>query len=285
MFYKLICIDMDGTLLNKEFSIPEENIKVLRQALERGVEIALVSGRPYNFGRYFADKIDKRVHVIGTNGTYFRYGDLEYKRCLNHEQMRRIYRVAAKYDLVLHFKGANKLISNTPVPEEHPYRRVNPELSDEKKIIIIENASEEEILAAEQDDICKSISYCSDKSVCERVRMAKMELKGYEDFEVVSSNANNFEVMLAGTSKAEAVRILGGYLGIERSRIICIGDNENDISMIRFAGLGIAMGNGSQDIKAEADYITDTNENAGVAKAVRKFVLDADDQIPEEKPL
>lgn len=77
---KLVCIDMDGTLLDHNFTIPMENIRVLKEAIKKGVEIALVSGRPYNIGKYFANIIGPEVHVIGTNGTYFKYRDVLYEK-------------------------------------------------------------------------------------------------------------------------------------------------------------------------------------------------------------
>jgi hypothetical protein len=90
---------------------------------------------------------------------------------------------------------------------------------------------------------------------------------------VVSSYSNNFEVMSKGISKGNAVSILSDMLGIERENVMCIGDSENDLSMIKFAGLGVAMGNAAECIKENADYITDINNEDGVAKAIEKFIL------------
>ena len=92
-------------------------------------------------------------------------------------------------------------------------------------------------------------------------------------FEVVSSGEDNVEIMKKGSSKGEAVKILAQKLNIKREEIICIGDNENDISMIKFAGLGIAVANGIDELKRQANYVTDTNMNSGVAKAIHKFIL------------
>ncbi|TCL57305.1 hypothetical protein EDD76_109168 [Kineothrix alysoides] len=273
---KLICIDMDGTLLGDEFSIPGQNLEVLKHAVEAGVEIALVSGRPFNIARYFADLIHPKVHVIATNGTYFRYNQAVYEKSLNAEQMERIYTVAAKHHLVIHFKGRNKVISNEWIEESHPYKRTNPKLKEEDKMEFIENADLNKVLEGQSNDIYKALIFRADKVLEENLIQAKLELKQYEDLEVVSSHPCNFEVMRGGTSKGEAVRELSAYLGIKRDEIMCIGDNENDISMIRYGALGIAMGNGTEEIKAAADYITDTNINAGVAKAVQKFVLQKD---------
>lgn len=104
------------------------------------------------------------------------------------------------------------------------------------------------------------------------MREAKEEFKKQEDLEVVSSGKINFEVMSKGTSKGIAVKKFCDILGIDSKEVICIGDNENDISMIKFAGLGIAMGNATDEVKSMADFVTDTNVNDGVAKALRKIL-------------
>ena len=95
-----------------------------------------------------------------------------------------------------------------------------------------------------------------------------------EEFEVVSSRFDNFEAMNKGVSKGNAVTILAEHYGIAREQIICIGDSENDLSMIKYAGLGVAMGNADQEVKAAAHYITDSNNCDGVARVIEKFVLE-----------
>jgi hypothetical protein len=102
---------------------------------------------------------------------------------------------------------------------------------------------------------------------------AKEELSQQEDLEVVSSSSTNFEVMKKGVSKGRAVEILAGFYGIKQEEIICIGDNENDLSMIEYAGLGIAMENSERILLNSAKHITDTNNKDGVAKAIEKFIL------------
>jgi hydroxymethylpyrimidine pyrophosphatase-like HAD family hydrolase len=79
--------------------------------------------------------------------------------------------------------------------------------------------------------------------------------------------------MCKGVSKGRAVEILAAFYNIKREEIICIGDNENDISMIKYAGMGVAMGNSENFIKELANYVTDTNVNDGVAKAIEKLIL------------
>ena len=100
----------------------------------------------------------------------------------------------------------------------------------------------------------------------------RKELRKVQGIKITSSWPNNIEVMNEGVDKGNAVKILAEKMNIDREDIIAFGDNYNDIEMIKFAGLGVAMGNAEELIKQEADYVTDTNQDSGVAKAIYKFL-------------
>ena len=106
------------------------------------------------------------------------------------------------------------------------------------------------------------------------VQAFKEEAYRDEELTVCGAGSYSLEVNSTGVSKGKAVEILASYLGVDREEILCIGDNENDIFMIQYAGVGVAMGNAVPSLKEVSDYITDTNYNDGVAKAIRKFALD-----------
>ncbi|MEQ8198981.1 MAG: HAD-IIB family hydrolase, partial [Clostridiaceae bacterium] len=107
----------------------------------------------------------------------------------------------------------------------------------------------------------------------EMIEKIKKELIEMGGLEVVSSGPDNIEIMAEGTSKGSGVKAFSEILGVDKKEIICIGDHENDISMVTYAGLGIAMGNAVDSLKKVADYVTDDNENSGVGKAINKFIL------------
>lgn len=270
MTYKLVCIDMDGTLLNKQFSIPEENIRALKEALDQGVHVALVTGRPSNIASYFKTFLGDQVSIIGTNGTYFKIGDIEFKKALTDEEMKAIYEIATKHNLTAHFKGYDTVISNHKLDENQGEKKVNASLPKENQMTFFDECSLEKALEYHQGNILKCLVFSDD---LEAVAKAKEELKAIGNLEVVSSHTNNFEAMPLGTSKGFAVQQLCEILNVKQEEVICIGDNENDLSMITFAGLGIAMGNAPKEIQEQADYVTDTNVNCGVAKAIDRFIL------------
>ncbi|GFP74163.1 Cof-type HAD-IIB family hydrolase [Clostridium fungisolvens] len=274
MKYKLICLDMDGTLLSSPSTISEENRNAVLQAYNKGIKIAITTGRLFTSAKYYADLIGIKVPIVASNGAYVREKDREeviYKSSLNDDQLRRIYEVIKKYDLLTYFNTHDTLISESVVGESHGYKVNNKELPEERRIKFDEGTDFKEAFKRHEGEILKAI--CVEEADIDRLMKAKAELRQYKDLEVVSSWTNNFEVMNAGTSKGNAVKNLAEMLGIKQEEIICIGDSENDLSMIRYAGLGIAMGNAPDEIKKEADYVTDTNVNSGVAKAIEKFVL------------
>ena len=106
----------------------------------------------------------------------------------------------------------------------------------------------------------------------ERLR-ARKALEARGDVLVSSSFRNNLEINAMGADKGSALLRLANHLGIGRTETMAFGDGENDLSMIECAGFGVAMENGEEVVKAAADYITITNNEAGVAKAIRQFVL------------
>ncbi|MBC8016730.1 MAG: HAD-IIB family hydrolase, partial [Sporomusaceae bacterium] len=127
------------------------------------------------------------------------------------------------------------------------------------------------ILHEEKDNIVKSEIIYRDPALIDEMRN---ELKKITQLEIVDSSKYNIEITRKGVSKGKAVEMLAILYNVKREEIITIGDSENDISMIEYAGLGIAMGNASDRVKQAADYVTDSNDNEGVANGINKFILD-----------
>ncbi|MGG5460732.1 Cof-type HAD-IIB family hydrolase [Clostridium sp. B9] len=278
MAYKLICIDMDGTLLNNKHEVSERNKDAIRKATEKGVKIAITTGRLFTSAKYYADLIGVKAPIISCNGAFIREKDEErviYESVLTDDQIDRIYDVIKKYDIELaYFNTSDTVISEKIVPEQHGYKVMNQMIGESgDKVLFSEGIDFRESFKKYNKHILKAICIENNEEKLGDLFKAKEELKNYEDFEVVSSFTNNFEVMNRGTSKGNAVKVLADMLNINREEVMCLGDSENDLSMIEYAGLGVAMGNAEEFLKDKAGYVTDTNENDGVAKAIEKFVL------------
>ena len=106
-------------------------------------------------------------------------------------------------------------------------------------------------------------------------QISKLPKQLSEDFEVFKSREIILEVMPKGVHKAEGLKLLSDYLGIDQSQVMAMGDEENDLTMLEWAGLGVAMANGVGKVKAVADAVTiKTNEESGVAEAIHNYILE-----------
>lgn len=273
MKYKLLCTDMDGTLLNNNKEISEVNKKAIATAIENGLIVALCTGRIFTFANYYAQILGIKAPVIASNGAYIRDGKMDevlYKRNLGIENCRKIMKVLNKNGINPHFNSKDRILTGHISHSSESYLKFNETLDAEHqfKVNVIEDW--ESAFIKYEEDILKCIAIDNN---LEKIKTAKEEISLIDSLEVVSSLYNNFEVMAKGVSKGKAVEFLANYYNIKREEIICIGDNENDLSMIDYAGLGVAMGNSVEEVKSRANYITTSNNADGVAKVIEKFIL------------
>ncbi|MGL4335333.1 MAG: HAD-IIB family hydrolase, partial [Turicibacter sp.] len=165
------------------------------------------------------------------------------------------------------------IISATELPDNHIYKLLNKTLKPEDQILLEVIPNIDDIFIKYENDILKGV--CREEVDTERLLKAKAELKkANPHLEIVSSWHNNFEVMKKGSSKGDAVKALSTFFNLTPAEVMCIGDSENDLSMIKYAGIGVAMGNAIDIIKEQAQYVTAENTKGGVAQAIHKFILD-----------
>ncbi|WP_112365164.1 Cof-type HAD-IIB family hydrolase [Sarcina ventriculi] len=275
MEYKMICIDMDGTLLNSKHEVSERNKKAIKEAIEKGIVVAITTGRIFKSAKIYADLLGIETPIVASNGGFIKEQDKEeiiYKSALTYDQLKVIDSIIKKHNLNVYYNLYNGIILEKTLNENHAYKQTNRKAKrNEDKITILENVDVDKAFKENEGDILKAI--CIENENIDALNRAKKELREIEGLEVVSSWSNNFEVMPKGTCKWSGIKQLAKILGIKENEIICIGDSENDLSMIQNAGFGIAMGNARKDVKEAAKYITDNNECDGVGKAIEKIVL------------
>lgn len=275
MAYKLVCVDIDGTLLNSKHKITEGTKASLLQAYQLGVEIVISTGRMYTDAKYYSNLIGVPSPVIASNGAFIKgkgAGEVIYKAVFGAQLSLELLEIFRKHDITPYFCTPHKFYYGN-VMFKLVYLATTL-LGKRRNKLDIEYVFSwnrwREVLEQEQENIVKSEIIYRNPA---RVQELRKELRQVAKFTTVDSSKYNVEITRRGTSKGKAVEILATLYGLQREEIICIGDSENDLSMIEYAGLGIAMGNSSPLVKEKADYITDSNDDDGVANAINKFVL------------
>lgn len=274
MAIKLICIDMDGTLLMDQQNVSEENKRAIKEAVSRGVHVAITTGRVYNCAKLYSDEIGLKTPIIASNGAFIggSNGETIYNNPLSSNEIKDFLSLTKQCGLLSYLTGNFGIVSTTELPDNHIYKVLNKRLKDDEKIKfeVIDNIDNAFKLYPNQ--LLKGV--CIEKNNISDLMKVKKELKQLNpELEIVSSWDDNFEIMKKGSSKGEAVAQLAKYFNLKRDEVMCIGDSENDLSMIEYAGIGVAMGNAIDIVKQSAQYVTLPNTESGVAKAIEKFVL------------
>jgi Cof subfamily protein (haloacid dehalogenase superfamily) len=274
MKYKLIAMDMDGTLLNDRKEVSERSQKALKKASELGVKLVVCTGRIFVSARYYARMVGTKAPVIASNGAYIREKDrneIVYEKALDNEVVHDLVDLIKNYDLCPQLFTIDTIYTEKLVYFSKNYSKWNESLAEEDRIKIEVVEDIKSIIDENSGKILKSVVMGDDADM---IKTLKREIKEKLEVTAISSMDNNIEIMAPNISKGNAVKVLADYYGILPEEVICVGDNENDLSMIEYAGLGVAMGNATQELKLAADYITDTNEKDGVAKVIERFIIE-----------
>jgi Cof subfamily protein (haloacid dehalogenase superfamily) len=272
--YKLVAIDLDGTLLNAEKEVSERNKKAIELAIEKGVRIVICSGRVFTGARLYAKQVGSIDPVIACNGAIISEnidGKVLYSNVMRIDDCLRVIDICRKNDIYFHVYAGDVMMTEKLGFTSLKYFEKNKMLPPEDRVQIEIVSDIAEKVKEVKDKVSKVVVVNNDIELLGRTRGEIVQMEGID---VMSSNFDNFEVMNKGVNKGAALKKLSEILGIAPSEMIAIGDNENDISMLKYAGMGVAMGNGEDIAKEVSQYITASNDNDGVAQAIERFVLD-----------
>ena len=265
---RLIATDVDATLLNSQLVIPERNLRAIRAAQEKGITVAISSGRfPENVYVLLQD-YGLRCPIIGTNGA-----DVIDEN-LNRLSETWIAPEAALRALneLIHLGSDYFMFARQAICTSRVTRKHHSELSFGDRIRALGftyyHGPEKALLLASRGTAHKIF-------VCDNVPLSQVRqaLGAIPGIALTQSSGSNIEVMPCGIDKGIGVKVLAEALGIPMTQVMTLGDEGNDIPMLRVAGCGVAMGNGSAEAKAAAKYVTDTNDNCGFAKAIERYAL------------
>ena len=270
---KMVALDLDGTTLNQDKQISPRTVEDFRRAMETGVHIVVSTGRTFQSLPAQLYTIDGLEFAITSNGAHIT--ELATKKTIYENYLS----AQAVEDVVRHLRGTGLSVETFVEGRAYIDRR---EL-DEMKTSGSTYRDREYVLSTRNpvdnifDFILQNKSRIENISVnyefLEEKEKWKSLLGGISGITLTSSFSHNFEIGGDSTSKAEALRFLMERVGVSAEELMACGDSLNDAEMIRLAAVGVVMGNASEEMKAIGDYVTDTNENEGVAKAIEKFVL------------
>ena len=271
--YKMIVTDMDYTLLGKDKNVSERNKAALKAAMDMGVHVVVATGRIYTSALYYAKLLGISAPIIASNGAIVRDEGSDktlYQCLLPHTAIDEMIRLTREKGLYCHFFGKDTIFTERLINISTRYTEWNKYMAEEDQVKIKLLDTFEQMTEFEKSRIFKAVVVDDDES---KLRYIREEILKTGIVSVSKSLSDNIEVMSKEVSKGFAVSKLAEIFCIDKSEIITIGDNENDISMIEYAGLGVAMGNAEQCLKNVADYVTADYMDDGVAQVIEKFIL------------
>lgn len=273
MSIRLIALDLDDTLLDSQKRLPERNKKALEACIARGILIVPCTGRivlgiPEEI--LGLPGIRYAITVNGGTLTDLKEDKILDERLLSPQTAAEIYQMTEAYQVMCdaYIKGAG--YSNRRCYENMDKYRLPPVVQELIRKTRTPVDSVRDYIVSHNCKVDKLNLFFADQE--ERAKM-RSELKERGDVLVSSSFPNNLEINALGASKGEGIRRLAEILGLKREETMAFGDGENDLSIIGKVGISVAMENGDEKLKQQADYTAPCNDEAGVAQMIEKLVL------------
>lgn len=266
--YRLVALDLDGTLTDSDKNIPQANFDALMRIQRKGVKLVLASGRP----KFGIQKLAEQLQLSQYGGYIMAYNGALVVECstncvvsattLPREALPKLCRTAKNLNVsILTYDAPADLI----LTETSGDKWIEHEawLNNRMTIKIVDDLDK-----AAPADLPKCLM------VGEPERMAEVEpmvRDAFPQLNVYRSSPFFLEIVAKGIDKAKTMECLVGLLGLTRDNVMAFGDGYNDIGMVDYAGMGVAMENGCDEIKKIANFITKSNDDSGVAYAIEKF--------------
>lgn len=273
--YRLVALDMDGTILTSDGSVSRRVTRAIRTARERGVVVALATARRWTGAAPYAAELGLDGTMIiydGAMARTFPHGTVEMARTLDSEVVQRVVEalVAHELQVVTQFSDAQgERLLASEAPRYPQWMRAYLEHFGEQTTYAPVDA-----IAAASNDTLRVVSFGPQA----RLRAAFDSLGdaqiGRQIMPLGSYGIAELTLFSPDASKGSGLRWLAHRLGIPMEQTLAIGDGVNDVSMLREAGLGVAMGNAAPEVQAAAGAVTTANDEDGAALAIERYVLD-----------
>ena len=274
MNYKLFVADMDGTLLNDNKELSAKNIQTIKKLQDFGIKFAVATGRHDSMIKSYLKHLDLHVPVISCNGAIVREpfsGQIFLSEALPKEQSLDVIDICKDSNADFHIYGLESIYGEKLSHKMLYYYNLNRTLPSEERTKLVVVPDCKDIVLNGSEPLYKFL-IISDRN--KDLLDILGRLANIEGLTVCQSMPKLCDAMKEGISKANALQMLSKSLGIKRNEIVAIGDQCNDIDLIEYAGLGIAVANAEDALKEKADIVMVSNNNEdAVSEAIESFLF------------
>lgn len=241
--YRLLALDMDGTLLNDEQIITPTTVKWLQKAVDAGVHVCLSTGRAFTSAFPYAKQLGLETPMITVNGSEIWRAPHEiYRRSLMDPMLvQQMYELAKEDDIWFWAYSTEKV---------HKQDNWDGDVTGREWL--------------------KFGYHTEDDELRHKLLLRLQDMGGLE---ITNSSPHNLEINPLGVNKAAGIMEVCKLLGLDMSQVIAVGDSLNDLAAIQQSGLGVAMGNAQETVKEEADVVVASNNNDGIAEVIQKYIF------------
>jgi Cof subfamily protein (haloacid dehalogenase superfamily) len=282
---KLIAIDMDGTLVNRQLKVTKENSETIKEAVKEGHHVVIATGRSYDEARHTLEEAGLHLPLICVNGAEIRSEGWEILSSipLTFEQYEDIKKILDEEDIYYELYTSKGTFTDNREKAYEVMKDIvltsNPEATDDDvqkaalrrfRLGLVSVVGDFDKLLSENGiEVYKFLAFSSDTAKLQR---SFQHLKGVDSLAVSASADNNLEITNSEAQKGVAVQRYAELKGISLKDTMAIGDNYNDVSMLEVAGFPVAMGNAVDEVKEMASFVTKENDESGVSFAIKKFL-------------
>jgi len=265
--YKLLALDLDDTLLDKNLRLPESSRRAVEMARQAGVRVTLATGRMFRSALPYARELAVEDYLITYQGALVKHavtGEVLLHRPVPLELALEVINKVNRYGYHINIYLDDNLYVAKHTKESELYTRISripmEEVGDLKTFLRERRQAPTKVLVVAREELLDELA-------------AEVRPVFGDKLHITKSKPHFLEFSHPQGNKGDALAVIAGRYGVEREEVIAVGDSYNDLEMIEFAGLGVAVGNARAEIRARADFVCRSNEQCGVAEVVEKFIL------------
>lgn len=267
---KLVAVDLDGTLFGRDHkSVSQRNVNALKKLSENNVKVVIASGRTYSQITNVIKRVGVADYIVCSNGASVIdvKGNVIATDYMEYEKWKKIYDILFENKIATEVYVDGKTYMDRCFDNSYYNKALKGDFIEELKSLINFCDNVTEALKDRGIEKLSAVYVPAEKQEALENRFKEMNMA------VTSSIPFNMEINKWGVSKEKGLKMLCEKLGIMREEVMAFGDGNNDIEMLKWAGLSFAMGNADEKVKKSAKYVTETNENDGVAVEIEKLIF------------